>query len=288
MGQNTSLLRFALRLNATFSLGTGVGAVVFGEKLTAMLALPRAVFVVLGAGLVGYGLLLSGLSLARRVASPWTVLATAMDIAWVLGSGALVALHAMPAVWVVLATAAVVTVCAVLQLEGLRRAVFDHGRGHFELAREVSAPAERAWSVVSDVASYAQFARTLHRSEVVSGDGVGLIRRCEQANGVCWLETCTRWEPGRAYAFEVDTTGPGYPLPLRTMRGDFEVDRLSDERSLIRIRFAFTARGGIGTELLLALIFTANGDRLVGAILGRWAERMESRDSKVEGAQATA
>jgi uncharacterized protein YndB with AHSA1/START domain len=274
----------ALRFNATFSLATGTGALVFDERLTTMLDLPRVVFAVLGGGLVGYGLLLGGLSLARRVASPWTVLVTAMDVAWVLGSIALVALHAMPAMWVVLATSAVVAACAVLQLVGLRRAVFDDGGGHFELAREVNAPAERSWSVVSDVASYAEFAGTLHKSEIVSGEGVGLVRRCEDTNGVCWLETCTRWEPGKAYAFEVDTTGPGYPLPLSTMRGDFEVDRVSDARSTIRVRFTFSARGGAWTELLLSLIFAASGDRLVGAILRRWAARIEQPKAKLGSA----
>ena len=44
------------------------------------------------------------------------------------------------------------------------------------------------------------------------------------------------------WTFEVDTTGPGYPLPLSTMRGDFEVDRVSDARSTIRVRFTFAAR----------------------------------------------
>ncbi len=283
--ENASLLRFALRFNAAFSLSTGVGAIVFSEKLTTMLALPGVVFAVLGAGLVGYGLLLAGLSVARRVASPWTVLAAVMDIAWVLGSGALVALHPMPAMWVVIAAAAVVASCAGFQLAGLRRVVFGKDRGHFELAREVSAPAERAWSVVSDVASYAELAGTLHKSEVVSGEGLGLVRRCEDTSGVCWLETCTRWEPGRAYAFEVDTTGPGYPLPLSTMRGDFEVDRVSDARSTIRIRFTFSARGGAWTELLLSLIFAASGDRLVGAILRRWAERIERPNAKLAAAQ---
>jgi hypothetical protein len=281
--ENASLLRFALRFNATFSVATGIGAVVFGEELTTMLALPRVVFGVLGAGLVGYGLSLGGLSLARRIASPWVLVATAMDLAWVLSSLAL-PFHKMPAVWVVIATAAVVALCAVLQLAGLRRALFDNGRGHCELARAVNAPAARAWSVVSDVASYAEFAGTLHKSEVVSGEGVGLVRRCEDTNGVCWVETCTRWEPGRAYTFEVDTTGPGYPLPLRVMRGDFEVDRVSDERSMIRIRFTFLARGGAWTELLLALVFSASGDRLVGAILRRRAERIEQ--PKANGATA--
>jgi len=84
---------------------------------------------------------------------------------------------------------------------------------------------------------------------IVSGEGVGMVRQCEDTNGVCWLETCTRWEPDNAYAFEVDTSAPRYPLPLRTMRGDFEVEPLDSSRSIVSIRFTFTARGGWATEL---------------------------------------
>ena len=144
--------------------------------------------------------------------------------------------------------------------------------------RWYSDPLARAWSVLSDVALYAEFAGTLHKSEVVSGEGLALVRRCEDKRGVCWLETCVRWEPGCAYAFEVDTSAPGYPLPLRAMRGDFEVARVSESRSTIRIRFSFSARGGAPTELYLALLFARSGDRLVGAILRRWAERIEQPD----------
>jgi hypothetical protein len=46
------------------------------------------------------------------------------------------------------------------------------------------------------------------------------------------------------------------------------------ERSKVRVQFTFTARRA-WTELLVGLIFALNGDRLVGAVLRRWAERIE-------------
>ena len=267
-------LRIALRLNAIFSLVTGTAAIASAETVARLLDVPPAV-PLFGVGLCLYAVFLLALSLRRRVASIGVVTASGMDVAWVVGSLVFLAVHEVPSPTLVLGTSAFVLAFAMLQLEGLRRAVFSNGRGRFELARDVNAPAEDAWSVVSDVGGYAEFASTLHRSEVVSGSGLGMVRRCEDADGICWTETCARWEPGRGYAFEVDTTAPGYPLPLRTMRGDFEVDALGDRRSRVRIRFAFSARGGALTELLLASVFAARGDHLVGDVLRRWAERIE-------------
>jgi hypothetical protein len=272
---NASLLRAALRFNAVFSLSTGVAALLLAERLARSLNLPATALSVVGMILTLYGVVLGALSYARRAASAGAATVTALDIGWVLGSLGFVAIREAPASWLVLVTAAVVLACALLQLAGLHRAIFVDGLGHFDLEREVRASAERVWSVVSDVARYAEVAGTLHKSEIVSGEGIGLVRRCEDKNGICWLETCTRWEPGRAYAFEVDTSAPGYPLPLRTMRGDFEVERVTEGRSKVRIRFTFAVRGGARHEVLLALLFAASGDRLVGAILQRWAKRIE-------------
>jgi hypothetical protein len=226
--------------------------------------------------LLAYGLALAALSTSRHAAPRWAVLATALDLGWVVGSAALLALYLVPSAAVVWLAAAAVLVLAALQLVGLHRATFSGGTGRYALERTVNAPAKRAWLVVSDVTRYAEVAGTLHRSAIVSGEGVGMVRRCEDVKGVCWLETCTRWEPGKAYAFEVNTRAPRYPLPLESMRGDFEVDPLDLSRSIIRIRFTFTARGGWATELLLAVVFAARGDALVGRILFRWAERIES------------
>lgn len=274
---STRLLRYALRANALFSAATGVAMVALLDRLPGALDLPAPPLEVIGILLVGYGLALGLLSVSRGVASRWAVVATVMDLGWVIGSAALLALHPVPRAALVVATAAVVLALALLQLAGLRRAMFSGGVGRYVLERRVAAPVERAWAVVSDVARYAEVAGTLHRSEILSGSGVGLVRRCE-------VETCTRWEPGRAYAFEVDTRAPGYPLPLLALRGDFEVDALEPVASLVRVQFTMTPRGGAATELLLALLFALRGEELVGGILRRWAKRIEEAAHGATGA----
>jgi hypothetical protein len=273
---NAPLLRASLRANALFSAGFGAFALAFHECLAEMLALQSWVATGTGVVLILYAIGLVVLSRRRRVSSPWSVGATVLDLGWVAGSAALLTFHAVHSRSAVVVPAVAVGALALLQLEGLRRVLFTGGVGRYAIERVVDAPAERAWGVVSDVGRYAEVAGTLHRSEIVSGSGVGMVRQCQDTNGICWLETCTRWEPGQAYAFEVDTSTPGYPLPVKTLRGDFEVDWLSRQHSAIRIRFTFSARGGRATETLLALAFALRGDTLVGGILVRWADRIES------------
>lgn len=276
---NTHLLRAALVGNAIFSAACGAASIAAPSGLSKELAIPEWLISSGGGLLILYATALVGLSRMRRVASPWAVLATSLDVLWVIGSGTLLAIHDVPNGAIVLAQAAVVLAFAEAQLLGVRRAMFASGIGTFMLERVVRASADRAWSVVSDVAHYADVASTLRCSHIVSGEGVGMVRECEDNNGVCWLETCTRWEQGKAYAFDVDTSGPSYPLPLERMRGDFEVEALDASHAIIRIRFTFMPRGGFFTEFLLALVFAARGDALVAGILGRWARLIEAAPS---------
>lgn len=287
--RNVSLLRIAIGTNALFSAASGVLCAANAEHVAEQLRLPGWAILAIGASLVGYGVALGALTFANRIASRWAVMATVLDLVWVVGSAVLLALHRVDNVALVAVPAACVSTLALLQLEGLRRETFTDRTGRFAIERRVNAPADRAWSVVSDVARYAEVAGTLHRSEIVSGSGeVGMVRKCEDKNGVCWTETCARWEPGRAYAFDVDTSAPKYPLPLRTMRGDFEVDPDGSSRSTIRIRFTFTARGGWLWETMLGAIFAAQGKSIVGAILARWAERIEAGPRSASAADVEA
>jgi hypothetical protein len=279
------LLRTTLRVNALFSAASGALAIPATEHVARSLSLPEWAITELGLVLMGYGVALALLSFRRRVASAWVVAAVLLDLVWVAGSGVFLALREVQEPLLVAAPALVVLGFAMVQLEGLRRATFSGKSGHFTLDRLVHADSARAWAVISDVARFADVAGTLHRTEVVSGAGVGMVRKCEDTNGACWLETCQRWEPGKAYAFEVDTTAPSYPLPLRTMRGDFEVDQVDDAHSSIRIRFSFTARGGWIAEALLGLTFALRGDTIFGDILARWAARIESTP-RAEGSPA--
>jgi carbon monoxide dehydrogenase subunit G len=83
------------------------------------------------------------------------------------------------------------------------------------VSRRIEAPAAVAWEVISDVVGFGDVAPNLSRAEVVSGEGVGMTRRCYDSRGRGWKETCTLWEEGHRYRMRVDTKT--YPFPLRQM-----------------------------------------------------------------------
>jgi ribosome-associated toxin RatA of RatAB toxin-antitoxin module len=86
-----------------------------------------------------------------------------------------------------------------------------------EFERTVNAPRERVWAVISDHEGFGEAAPSLSHVEVVEGEGFGMRRRCYNAKGRGWSETCTLWEDGHRYAFEVDTSD--YPYPFSRMAG---------------------------------------------------------------------
>ena len=118
------LLRRTLLVNGVATAMTGIAALVGAPWLPAILGpTPPAILAVVGAGLVVFaGALLRQARRARidsRVA--WTI--AGLDIAWVLGSVALVEIGILTLLGnvVVAAVAVVVLVFAVLEVRGARR-----------------------------------------------------------------------------------------------------------------------------------------------------------------------
>jgi ribosome-associated toxin RatA of RatAB toxin-antitoxin module len=133
---------------------------------------------------------------------------------------------------------------------------------NFIADRVVQAPADLAWTVVADVAGYAQVAPGLSRVEILQGDREGLRRRCYDHRGRGWNETCTLWEPGQRFQMRVDTTS--YPFPLRQLlrgfQGTWSVDPVP-EGSRITVRFDAEPRfGSLGRLALRAMGRKAHRD----------------------------
>jgi ribosome-associated toxin RatA of RatAB toxin-antitoxin module len=120
-----------------------------------------------------------------------------------------------------------------------------------EATRVVAAPRDHVWHVISDVAGLAEHAPNLSASEVVAGDGKGMIRRCYNHAGEGWSETCTLWEPGHRYTMEVDTSD--YPYPLLAMRGTWAVEDHQDG-ARIRLRYDYQPKYRLAGRVLASLM----------------------------------
>lgn len=124
---NSYLLRKALLGNSAFSFISGILALLFSNAIAAYLGLaPAWIILALGAGLVLYGI---EIFLAARTEPTNTGIArfaVYADLAWVLGSAALIFADLVPLTtagkWTIAIVADIVLVFAIFQYVGLRRA----------------------------------------------------------------------------------------------------------------------------------------------------------------------
>ncbi len=88
-----------------------------------------------------------------------------------------------------------------------------------ERARIVDSSPDAAWSVISDMAGYADHVDGLAETTVVAGSELGAVRRCVDTSGAEWQETCVVWDPGSRYTVEVDVDT--YPMKFRALFSAF-------------------------------------------------------------------
>jgi ribosome-associated toxin RatA of RatAB toxin-antitoxin module len=143
-------------------------------------------------------------------------------------------------------------------------------------SRSVDVPAAVAWDVVTDHELYGEVAPNLSSVAVVHGEGEGMVRRCVDADGNEWTETCTRWDEGRGFAVAVDVAESPFHRRLFTR---FEGEWRVEERpggALVTIEFDFDPRfGPLG--VLVSWYVEYRARTLVEAILEAWAAEMTSR-----------
>jgi ribosome-associated toxin RatA of RatAB toxin-antitoxin module len=135
-----------------------------------------------------------------------------------------------------------------------------------EFERTVSAPRERVWAVMSDHEGFGEAAPNLSRVEVTEGDGLGMKRRCYDAKGRGWAETCTLWEEGRSYAFEVDTSD--YPYPFSRMAGTWGAEPAATG-TRITMRYEYELRRSVLGKLIDPIV-RLSFRRACARILDRW------------------
>lgn len=137
----------------------------------------------------------------------------------------------------------------------------------------VQAPAEIVWRVIADVVGYADVAPNLSKAEILSGDGLGMRRRCYDNQGRGWNEMCVLWEEGRRYSFVVDTND--YPYPLTKMQGTWGLEE-RPEGVLIMMRFDFVPKyGPIGW--LWAQLAKPAFRRICEALLDNWEVKLKAQ-----------
>lgn len=276
------LLRRALFGNAVFSLASGGALAALAQETARLWApgVPALVVRVIGAGVALFGLDVLYQATRPRLSSLRAELTSFADLAWVLGSIALLSfrrdLLSAQGVQVVSGVALVVALLAGLQLRGIVR-LFAHPdpAGSFAarhtFTREVPAAPAALWPVVGDLGNIHKYVPSLASSRLLGGEaGVGAQRECRDVRGRRWRELCTAYEPGRAFSLRFQVDEPDFPFPVVRMDGGWELKPTAAAGTCVRVYWDVTPRGG-PFGLLMLPVMAAQIDREMSMVVERMA-----------------
>jgi hypothetical protein len=210
-----------------------------------------------------------------------------LDVLWVVGSIILIAFFGQiltpNGIAIVAVVAMVVAFFAVSQFLSAAKiekpipvAHVDlrEGKLHASVQRTVGAPTATVWAVMTDHPAYANVAGNISRVEVLSGDGLGMKRRCYGPRGENWEETCDLYEPGHAYGFRIHTEAEDYPYPFTELSGRWRVqEHLAGSKFDIEI--VGLLKGNPMSRWLFARVARPQFKTILIDLADAWAERME-------------
>lgn len=145
-------------------------------------------------------------------------------------------------------------------------------RHEFLGERTFDATPEEVWAVINDWDLHASAAPNLGSIDGSDARYEGGLRTCSDPDGNEWVETCTRWDEGRAFSFRVHIeTYPADKQQLfHAMAGHFSVEEVAPQRTKAAMRFDAELTPA-GTELIVdsGLI-----DQLIEPILDAWEQEL--------------
>ncbi|MCV0425943.1 MAG: SRPBCC family protein [Roseibium sp.] len=284
--------RVFLGLNCAFSTASGILLLVLPETLSEILFIEPASWVPLviqgiGLGLVIFALDLLLMTLNSFVTRLEVMLIVAADVAWIVASiaFALLAMNHLTETGILLIdiVALCVAVFAIGQFLGARRITPPSSKASVtsrdgyviaSVRRAVAAPVSAVWKVMNDHPGYAEVASNLSKVEVLSGDGIGMQRRCYGPKGEHWTETCDAFEVEQSYGFTIHTDAPDYPYPISDLKGRWSVTPVGNGAEFA-IDITARPKGNFLMRLLFLLAAKKQFKGVLVQLADRWSERME-------------
>jgi hypothetical protein len=298
MPTSTTAARKSLKINGVFSLLTAVPLLLAAGTVASILFADPVNWATwslrgLGVGLIGFAGLVYALSQHRFVSRAMVNEIAALDLLWVIGSIVLIAFfgHILTTSGTVI-VAAVAMVVAFLALSQFVSAAriektvprakvqMSGGQLHASVKRTVRAPTATAWKVMTDHPGYADVASNLSKVEVLSGNGLGMERRCYGPKGENWTETCDLHDPGRSFGFRVHTEAEDYPYPFAELSGRWSVEG-HPEGAKFQIEIFGKLKGNAVSRWLFGTMAKPQFKTVLIDLADAWAERME-REAREE------
>ena len=293
---SSAAARLFLKLNSQFSalnglallLAAGILAPTLFENPVDWIALALRG---LGVGLLAFASLLYLLSKNRFISRAAVHEIVLLDALWVVGSIVLIALFGnlftTPGIVVVAVVALVVALFAIAQFVSAAKIAkpipvasvsFRGGKLVATVKRIVKASTTTVWDVMTDHPAYADVAANISKVEVLSGEGLGMKRRCYGPKGENWEETCDVFEPGRTYGFRIHTEAEDYPYPFLELSGRWSVEP-HPAGSEFDIQIVAVLKGNALSRWLFATMAKPKFKTILIDLADAWADRME-REAK--------
>ncbi|WP_298937472.1 SRPBCC family protein [uncultured Ruegeria sp.] len=288
--------RIFLKLNSQFSALNGLALLIAGGLVAPVLTANPVDWATmglrgLGLGLLGFALVLYLLSKNKFVSRSAVNEIVILDALWVLGSVGLIAFFGdtltTNGIIVVTIVAMVVAFLAIAQFAAASKiqkpvpiasVETREGKLYATVKRTVKAPKEVVWNVMTDHPAYADVADNISKVEVLSGEGLGMKRRCYGPKGENWEETCDLFEPGHSYGFRIHTDADDYPYPFEELSGRWTVVEHS-VGSEFDIEIVATLKGSAASKWLFATMAKPQFKAILIDLADAWADRME-REAK--------
>jgi len=288
----TATARIFIAFNAVFSALIGLELIIFPDTTAHLMftdppGWEPLVLRLLGVGLVLFALDLLLMATNRFVTKGEVMLIVMADIGWLIASAAIVFLasHVITdaGLLMIAIVAGFVTFFATGQFVGAGRIVAPESRVSIHsnngkltavVKRVVDAPAETVWDIMTDHPGYADVASNISKVEVLSGEGIGMQRRCFGPKGENWTETCDHFEPGRAFGFKIHTEAPDYPYPISDLRGRWSVAP-KGAGSEFSIDIEAIPKGGFLARTLFSLLAKRQFKAVLVDLADAWSRQME-------------
>lgn len=302
MSTSTTAARTFLKMNGVFSLLTAMPLLLSAGTVAPLLFADPVNWAAwglrgLGLGLTGFAGLVYALSRYKFVSRAAVNAIVFLDALWVIGSIIVIVFlgQFLTAAGTVIVTAVAVVVAFFAVSQFVSAARIDKpipvakvemrdGKLHATVKRTVRAPTGTVWDVMTDYPGYADVAGNISRVEVLSGDGLGMKRRCYGPKGENWQETCDLYEPGHAYGFRVHTEADDYPYPFKELSGRWSVDKHPTGPEF-GIEIVAALQGNALSRWLFATMAGPQFKTILIDLADAWAERMERAAGKQPSAR---
>lgn len=288
----TRTARAFLALNAAFSVLSGAALIIMAGVISGAIFAAPADWVPLGLRLLGAGLLIFALDVwimarNRFIRKKGVLLIVVADLVWLLASALLLLFGSQlltgTGMLLIGVVAAFVAVFAIGQFIGAGKIVAPQSRVDIRtedgvlvasVRRAVRAPASTVWKVMTDHPRYAEVAANISKVEVLSGEGLGMQRRCYGPKGENWRETCDHFEAGRSFGFKIHTEAEDYPYPIADLKGQWSVEP-KGTRSEFAIDIEARPKGNAIVRALFAFAAKRQFTTVLIDLADAWSDRME-------------